>query len=113
MDTAYRIGIIGLGHMGKRYFEVLQASARWQLAAVCDRNPERLNWARRQAPELRASADAEELFGDASLDAIGLFTLADVRPGLVRSALAAEPDLLALDELSATRIAELANAALW
>lgn len=102
MSRPYRIGIIGLGNMGKRYFSVLQQSERWQLTWVCDRNPERLAWAREQAPGLQATTNAADLFADRSLNAIGIFTLADVRPGLLRSALASGKHVIAEKPIAAT-----------
>jgi predicted dehydrogenase len=102
MGKPYRIGIIGLGNMGRRYLPVLQESPRWQLAWACDRNPDSLEWARRQAPGLRVTVDAEELFGDAALDVIGIFTLADVRPRLLRQALAAGKHVIAEKPIAAT-----------
>ena len=102
MSNTYRIGIIGLGHMGQRYLDVLQQSPRWQLAWACDRDPERLQWAKQQAPEVHFSTDAEELFADPSLDVVGIFTLADVRPRLLRRALEAGKHVIAEKPLAAT-----------
>src|SRR5690348_7968457 len=58
MSKAYRIGIIGLGHMGKRYFEVLEQSPRWELAWACDRDPGNLAWAAQQSQGVRTTPDA-------------------------------------------------------
>src|SRR6266508_4823431 len=87
MNKPYRIGIIGLGNMGRRYFDVLRQSARWELGWVCDRDPQRLRWVEGQAPGVRGATSAEDLFGDRSLDVVGIFTLADIRPRLLRQAL--------------------------
>lgn len=102
MSTPYGIGMIGLGHMGRRYFEVLQASPRWRVAWVCDRDPERLEWARQQAPDLQVSADATGMFDDPSVDVVGIFTLADARPALLRQTLAAGKHVIAEKPLAAT-----------
>jgi predicted dehydrogenase len=103
MTTAYRIGIIGLGNMGKRYFRVLRESARWQLVWACDHNPHNLSWVQQHAPEVRLSADAAELLADASLDVVGIFTLADSRPQLLRQALAAGKHVIAEKPLAASQ----------
>ncbi len=102
MSNTYRIGIIGLGNMGTRYFDVLRQSSRWQLAWVCDRNQERLSWARQQAPDVNVTADADDLFDDPSLDVVGIFTLADVRPRLLGRALNAGKHVIAEKPLAAT-----------
>ena len=72
MDAPYRIGIIGLGNMGWRYFDVLRRSPRWQLAWICDRDPQRLAHARQQDPTIQATADANDLFTDPTLDVVGI-----------------------------------------
>jgi predicted dehydrogenase len=95
MSKRYRIGVIGVGHMGRRYLQALQASPRWELAWACDRSPNSLDWARRQASEARLSADADELLKDPSLDVVGIFTLADARPRLIEQALAAGKHVIA------------------
>jgi len=102
MSKAYRIGVIGLGHMGQRYFDVLRQSLRWQLAWACDRDSERLSWARQRARGVRVSADADVLLDDPSLDVVGIFTLADARPGLLRRALDAGKHVIAEKPLAPT-----------
>jgi myo-inositol 2-dehydrogenase/D-chiro-inositol 1-dehydrogenase len=102
MSAAYRIGIVGLGHMGKRYCEALQASPRWRLAWVCDRQPEALHWAQEHAPEAQRTTDAAALMQDSSLDAIVLCTLADVRPRLLRAALEAGKHVIAEKPIAAS-----------
>ncbi len=102
MNKQYRIGIIGLGNMGKRYFDVLRDSQRWQLEWVCDRNPERLRWAEQHVPGLRTTTSAEALISESSLDVVGIFTLSDNRPRLLRAALAAGKHVIAEKPLAAT-----------
>ena len=102
MSKSYRIGVIGLGNMGKRFFAVLQESPRWQLVWACDRDPQKLLWASQQAPELRVTESADDLFADRSLDVVGIFTLADARPDLLRRALAAGKHVIAEKPLAAT-----------
>jgi myo-inositol 2-dehydrogenase/D-chiro-inositol 1-dehydrogenase len=102
MSKPYRIGIIGLGNMGSRYFAVLQESSRWHLAWACDRDPHKLQWAQERAPGLRVSLNVDDLLADTSIDAVGIFTLADVRPHLIRQALAAGKHVIAEKPLAAT-----------
>ena len=102
MSTPYRVGIVGLGNMGKRYFDVLQASGRWQLAWVCDRRPVNLRWATERAPDVCCTTDAAEVLHDPALDVVVLCTLADVRPGLLRAALHAGKHVIAEKPLAAS-----------
>jgi predicted dehydrogenase len=99
---ALRVGVVGLGRMGRRHLLALAASPRWQLVWACDRDPEQLAWAREQVPDLRVGADAEALIGARKVDAVGLYTLADARPGLIRTALATGAHVLAEKPLAAT-----------
>jgi myo-inositol 2-dehydrogenase/D-chiro-inositol 1-dehydrogenase len=98
----YRIGIIGLGKMGSRHFAALREHPRWEIAWVCDRDPDRLAWAREAIPGLLAGDDAAPLMRQPDLDAVGVLTLADARPGLIRAALAHGLHVLAEKPLGAT-----------
>jgi len=83
----YTIGVIGLGMMGFRYLNVLAESPRWEVAAVCDLNPERLEQAKTLLPHAETTTDTNEIMERTDLDAVGIFTLADIRPGLMEQAL--------------------------
>ncbi len=98
----YRIGIIGLGAMGSGYARVLAANPRWELAAACDLRPERLQWAATLNPALRLTQDADDLLRDPTLDALGLFTLADIRPRLLSAALRHGKHVIAEKPIAAT-----------
>lgn len=98
----YRIGLIGLGSMGSRYLQVLQESPRWDLAWVCNRSPEKLELARAAAPQAQLTTSAAEVLGDQSLDVVGIFTLADARPALLRQALAAGKHVIAEKPIAAS-----------
>lgn len=95
MAGPYRIGIIGLGGMGKGYHKVLAASDRYELAYVCDLDDEKLAYVRRETPAVTVTKDAEDLFVDESLDVVGIFTLADIRPRFLRRALATGKHVIA------------------
>ena len=102
MVRKYRIGIIGLGAMGVRYLKVLHASPRWDIVWVCDLNPERLAWARDFVPRVITGDDADDLIRRLEVDALGIFTLADMRPYFVRSALQRNIHVIAEKPLAAT-----------
>lgn len=98
----YRIGVVGLGTMGWRHFEALVGHERWEVAWGCDRDAGRREAARGAVPGLEVGADAGALIGRGGVDAVGVFTLADARPGLIRAALARGLHVLAEKPLGAT-----------
>jgi myo-inositol 2-dehydrogenase/D-chiro-inositol 1-dehydrogenase len=88
--------------MGWRHLEALRESPRWEIAWVCDRDAGRLAAARDLLPGVITGEDAEELIGRGGVDAVGVFTLADARPGLIRRALDCGLHVLAEKPLGAT-----------
>ncbi len=89
MNKRIRIGVIGFGRMGRGFVSVMQQSDRWEVAVICDCNPAARELAARTVPTAKTVADPEAIFGDSSLNlaCVGLFTLADARPGQIRRAL--------------------------
>jgi len=108
MKTQYRIGIIGFGSMGRNYADILCASKRWELVTICDVNPQTRASAAEKHPSVGVVADPEALFADASLDAVGIFTLADIRPAFIRRAIAAGKHVIAEKPLAADMATEWA-----
>lgn len=102
MPAPYRIGIIGLGKMGWRHLEALRESPRWEIAWACDRDADRLAAARDTLPGLLTGGDADSMIVRNDVDAVGIFTLADVRPHLIRRALDHGLHVLAEKPLGAT-----------
>ncbi|MBV8780487.1 MAG: Gfo/Idh/MocA family oxidoreductase, partial [Phycisphaerae bacterium] len=88
MSKPVRIGIIGFGRMGRGFVSTMQASGQWDIAYICDPHAPARELAAKTAPTARIVSDPEQVFADRELDAVGLFTLADVRPALIRRALA-------------------------
>jgi predicted dehydrogenase len=95
MKRRIRIGIIGFGRMGRGFVSVLQQDNRWEIAAICDANPAARSLAQRTVPSARLESDANRVLDDKSLDAVGLFTLADARPAMIRRALKNKLHILA------------------
>ena len=83
----YRIGVIGLGKMGWNYLETLRKHERWEAVSVCDLDEEVLERVRTSHPGVDVAKDAGELIGDSRVQVVGVFTLADARPGLIEKAL--------------------------
>ncbi len=105
-NTRYKIGVIGLGGMGSGYLEALKDNDRWEVVSVCDLNQERLDWARELFPGVVTTCDAKELIANPALDVVGIFTLADIRPGLIIEALQHGKHIMAEKPLAASVEAE-------
>ena len=75
-NVQIKIGIIGLGRMGRFYLDEMRKSGMWDIAYVCDVNPlvrkEALQW----GLDARIVSDEQVIFEDPSVQAVGLFTLA-------------------------------------
>ncbi len=72
-----RVGIIGIGNMGSGHARQLRNGKvpGAELSAVCDVNPERLQWAKRELdPEIAVYESAEALFEAQAVDAIIIAT---------------------------------------
>jgi myo-inositol 2-dehydrogenase/D-chiro-inositol 1-dehydrogenase len=96
-----RAGIIGYGRMGRGFVAAMQASELWEVGAVCDTSCPARELARQNAPNASVYDNPEAIFADASIDAVGLFTLADARPEQIRRALANGKHVLAEKPIAA------------
>jgi len=67
-----RFGIIGIGNMGSNHSErILRGEVEnGVLAAICDRNPKRLEWADEKLPGVPQFTDATEMMKSGLIDAI-------------------------------------------
>jgi myo-inositol 2-dehydrogenase/D-chiro-inositol 1-dehydrogenase len=95
MAKKYRIGIIGFGRMGRGFAAAMLANPVWDVAVICDIHPASRAEAQQLVPHARIVADPEEVLKDKSLPVVGLFTLADARPAMVKRALAEKKHILA------------------
>lgn len=102
----YRIGVIGLGNMGTGYLKALAANDRWNVVSVCDLNKERLDWARELLPSVETTQEATDIINDASINVVGIFTLADIRPRLLDESLRQKKHVMAEKPLAASVAAE-------
>ncbi len=89
------IGIIGLGRMGQKFCTELVRSPLWRVTRICDPSAEARRIASEMVPEAIVSNNEDDIFSDPAIDAVGLFALADSRPGQIRKALAAGKHILA------------------
>ena len=74
-----RIGLIGFGRMGGKFLATLRNCRQWDVAYVCDIDPYSRTLAKQQVPEAKVVASDDEIFNDASVDAVVFTTLADQR----------------------------------
>lgn len=95
-DSQIKIGIIGLGRMGRFYLDEMKKSEKWNIAYICDVNPEVRKEAEGLAPEgTRIVADEQVIFEDESVQAVGLFTLADQRLSQIEKAVRYDKHVIA------------------
>ena len=106
MSRRFRIGVIGFGRMGRGFVAEMLQSKVWDVAYICDGYEPSREIARETCPKARVVDDPGIIFKDKSLDVVGLFTLADVRPALIRKALKAKLHILAEKPLAADSATE-------
>ncbi len=95
MPKKLRAGILGYGRMGREFVAAMQESELWEVAAVYDIRRQTRRLAAQQVPTATIYDHPDAIFGDPSIDAVGLFTLADARPQQIREALAHRKHVLA------------------
>ncbi len=95
MRPKLRAGILGYGRMGRGFVSAMLESELWEVAAICDICNFSRELAAQQVPGAAIYDDPAAIFADDSIDAVGLFTLADARPAHIRQALAHKKHILA------------------
>jgi len=96
-----RAGILGYGRMGRSFVAAMQESAIWEVAAIYDVSAPARQLARQQVVGATILDYPDPILTDTSIDAVGLFTLADARPLQIRQALAHRKHVLAEKPLAA------------
>ncbi len=112
-----RICIVGCGRAFQFFHSpALARSRRWELAAACDPDPDRLELAQHRHPDVRCFASLDDVPADLSLDAALIATPPSSHATLAREAMARglavlveKPMALGADE--ARRLASAAQAA--
>ena len=84
-----QLGVIGVGSWGKNLARDFAQLPEARVAAVCDRDPKRLQPWQRLLPEARLTGEPAELFADRAIEAVVIATPAVTHYELVRQALAA------------------------
>ena len=101
MAKRYRIGVIGFGRMGRGFVAAMLANPVWEVATICDIDPIAREEAAQLVPKATICSDPEALLTDPSLEVVGLFTLADSRPAMIRRALKEKKHILAEKPIAA------------
>ncbi|MDY4600466.1 MAG: Gfo/Idh/MocA family oxidoreductase, partial [Bacteroides uniformis] len=89
-----KVGLIGFGRMGQMYWEEMQKSGRWDIAYICDTDPASRELARNLSPSSRIISDEQEIFDDQSVEAVGLFALANSRKEQIEKAVRSHKHIL-------------------
>ena len=89
-----KVGLIGFGRMGQMYWEEMQKSGRWDIAYICDTDPDSRELARNLSPSSRIISDEQEIFDDQSVEAVGLFALANSRKEQIEKAVRSHKHIL-------------------
>lgn len=111
-----RWGIIGIGRFGRLHARAVQSIYGLELAAICNRNPNRLAEAREAISTPLATRDYRELLDDVSIDAVSITTHWQDHYEVAVAALASGKHVLLEKPMAATsdqchRLVELARAA--
>ncbi len=101
MGKKLRAGILGYGRMGRAFVAAMQESDLWEVAAIYDIKPGTRQLAGQQVPSAAIYEAPGAIFSDPSIDAVGLFTLADARPEQIRHALKNHKHVLAEKPIAA------------
>lgn len=95
MSRRYRVGVIGFGRMGRGFVSVMQQSDRWDIVTICDAAVATRELARKTVPTAKVTSNPDDIFLDPTIEVVGLYTLADARPGQIRRALACGKHIIA------------------
>jgi predicted dehydrogenase len=111
-----RWGVIGLGRFGRLHARAVQSIYGLELAAICNRNPERLDEARSEFATPLATRDYRELLDDVTIDAVSITTHWQDHYEVAAAALASGKHVLLEKPMAATsdecrQLVELARAA--
>ncbi|NOY94139.1 MAG: Gfo/Idh/MocA family oxidoreductase [Deltaproteobacteria bacterium] len=114
MSRPIRVGVIGAGGWGQNHVRTFASLAGAELTHVCDTSEDARGRATELAPEASVVDDAEQLFGDAALEAIVIASDASTHAELATRAMRAGKDVfvekpLALDPRDAEALRDLSR----
>lgn len=74
MPEKIRLGIIGLGTMGRTYARLAEQNPDVELVTICDQDAKRLEEAKDEHPQVVGYSEYEQMYAEAKLDAVGIIT---------------------------------------
>ena len=89
MKERIKVGIIGFGRMGGFYLTEMLKNPKWEVAYICDVDPEARAYARKFSPLSKVVEDEDVVFADPDVQVVGLFTLANNRLEQIQKAVRA------------------------
>ncbi len=98
-----RIGVIGFGRMGDMFLKEMKNIELLDIVYICDLSPLAREEAAKKYPDSKIIADEDVIFSDPSIDAVGLFALADSRAEQIEKAVKAKKHIIAEKPIAATR----------
>ncbi len=98
-----RIGVIGFGRMGSMFLEEMKKIELLDIIYICDMSPLARSEAAEKYPDAQVIEDEDIIFNDPSVDAVGLFALADSRAEQIEKAAKAGKHIIAEKPIGATR----------
>jgi predicted dehydrogenase len=105
MNGPVSVGIAGYGYWGPNLARNLAALPGVKLAAICDKDPERLLHARRTQPQAKVFSNFSEFLDDGGMDALVIATPVSTHHALAMAGLGAGKHLL-VEKPMATSAAE-------
>lgn len=102
MSIPLKVAVIGAGRMGRRTAQAVADDPAWELVAISDLNPEVRVELNDAFPGIRVTDDTPTILSDSTIEAVAITTLADVRPALMREALASGKHVWAEKPIAAT-----------
>jgi predicted dehydrogenase len=100
--TPVRVAAVGCGYWGPNTIRNLDSIPGFQLCCVCDSDPERLRPVAARYPAARPTTDVNNLFDDASIDAVYVSTPVTTHYDLVKRALESGKHVLVEKPLATT-----------
>ena len=97
-----RVAAVGCGYWGPNAIRNLDSVPGFQLCCVCDSDPERLRPIAARYPAARPTTNVDDLFDDASIDAVYLSTPVSTHYQLVKRALESGKHVLVEKPLATT-----------
>ena len=85
---------MGSGEWDRCIWKACKKTNRWDIAYICDTDSASRELARTLSPTSKIISDEQEIFNDDSVQAVGLFTLADSRKDQIEKAIQSKKHII-------------------